>query len=152
MHQQLCGKYNVPGVPSVYFSQCEMHAYPQKKLSCLATMLKLLLNFKELESSVKPTFGISRRISLAEKQETHHGELGCAFNKHMVYSTLTVVQCRSQFEYEFCLDSKINLEIYFRCKQWQATPLISNDIRPSSTVLYPYKTGLLKKSQAPLFR
>lgn len=78
MHQQLCREYNETGVPSVYFSQCEMHAYPQKKLSCLATMLKVLLNFKELESSVKPTFGMSHRISLAEEQETHHGELSCA--------------------------------------------------------------------------
>lgn len=152
MHQQLCGEYNIPGVPSVCFSQCEVHAYPQKKLSSLATMLKVLLNFKELESSVKPTFGISHRIIPAEEQETHHGELSCAFNKHMVYSTLIVVQCRSQFEYEFCLDSKINLGNYFRCKQWQAPPLISNDIRPSSTVLYPYKTGILKKGQEPLFR
>lgn len=72
------GEYNEPGVLSVYFSQCEMHAYPQKKLSCLATMLKVLLNFKELESSVKPTFGMSHRISLAEEQETQHGELSCA--------------------------------------------------------------------------
>lgn len=71
---------------------------------------------------------------------------------HMVYSTLTVVQCRSQFECEFCLDSKVNLGNYFRRKQWQAPPLISNDIRPSSIVLEPHKTGLLKQSQAPSFR
>ena len=65
MHQQLCGEYNEPEVPSVYCSQCEMHAYPQKKLSCLAITLKVLLNFKELETSVKPTFEISHRLSLA---------------------------------------------------------------------------------------
>lgn len=47
MHQELCGEYNVPEVPSVYFSQCALHAYPPKELSCLAAILKVLLNFRE---------------------------------------------------------------------------------------------------------
>lgn len=48
MHKELCGAYNVPEVPSVYFLQLALNAYPPKRLSYLATKLKVLLNFKKI--------------------------------------------------------------------------------------------------------